>query len=84
LVIVTEVSGGDPGYGETSRMLAESALSLAFDDLPAEGGVLTPAQAMEVPAGALEASRSAESTTSFPRCVALTCRRTQSWAKVLR
>lgn len=44
--VVTEVSGGDPGYGETSRMLAESALSLAFDDLPAAGGVLTPAQVM--------------------------------------
>ena len=44
--VVTEVSGGDPGYGETSRMLAESALCLAFDDLPAGGGVLTPAQAM--------------------------------------
>lgn len=44
--VVTEVSGGDPGYGETSKMLAESALSLAFDDLPRTGGVLTPAQAM--------------------------------------
>ena len=42
--MVTEVTGGDPGYGETSRMLAESALSLAFDDLPEGGGVLTPAQ----------------------------------------
>lgn len=44
--VVTQVSGGDPGYGESSRMLAESALCLAFDDLPASGGVLTPAQAM--------------------------------------
>jgi short subunit dehydrogenase-like uncharacterized protein len=44
--VVTEVSGGDPGYGETSKMLAESALCLAFDDLPATGGVLTPAQTM--------------------------------------
>src|SRR3546814_18990551 len=26
-----EVSGGDPGYTETAKMLAESALSLAFD-----------------------------------------------------
>ena len=26
--------GGDPGYGETSKMLAESALCLAHDDLP--------------------------------------------------
>jgi short subunit dehydrogenase-like uncharacterized protein len=42
----TEVSGGDPGYGETSKMLAESALCLAFDDLPERGGQLTPAVAM--------------------------------------
>jgi short subunit dehydrogenase-like uncharacterized protein len=40
-----EVSGGDPGYGETSKMLAESALSLAFDDLPEVAGVITPVQA---------------------------------------
>jgi short subunit dehydrogenase-like uncharacterized protein len=44
--VVTEVTGGDPGYGETSRMLAESALSLVYDDLPGKGGVLTPAQVM--------------------------------------
>jgi saccharopine dehydrogenase (NAD+, L-glutamate forming) len=43
---VTQVSGGDPGYGETAKMLAESALCLAFDKLPRLGGVLTPAQAM--------------------------------------
>jgi short subunit dehydrogenase-like uncharacterized protein len=42
----TEVSGGDPGYGETSKMLAESALCLAHDDLPDRGGQLTPAVAM--------------------------------------
>jgi short subunit dehydrogenase-like uncharacterized protein len=42
----TEVSGADPGYGETSKMLAESALCLAFDDLPRRGGQLTPAVAM--------------------------------------
>jgi len=41
-----EVSGGDPGYGETSKMLAESALSLAFDKLPKSAGVVTPAVAM--------------------------------------
>ena len=29
------MSGGDPGYDETAKMLAESALCLAFDDLPA-------------------------------------------------
>ncbi len=42
----TRVSGGDPGYGETSKMLAESALSLAFDDNPATAGQVTTAQAM--------------------------------------
>ncbi len=47
--VVTEVTGGDPGYGETSKMLAESALCLAFDALPAGGGQMTPAQAMAVP-----------------------------------
>lgn len=44
--VVTEVSGGDPGYGETARMLAESALCLAFDDLPPVAGQLTTAAAM--------------------------------------
>ena len=42
----TEVRGGDPGYGETSKMLAESAMCLAYDDLPARAGQLTPAVAM--------------------------------------
>ncbi|MBM7113289.1 saccharopine dehydrogenase family protein [Archangium primigenium] len=37
---------GDPGYAATSRMLAEAALCLAFDDVKAEGGVLTPASSM--------------------------------------
>lgn len=41
-----EVSGGDPGYGETAKMLAESALCLAFDKLPRTAGCVTPAQAM--------------------------------------
>ena len=44
--VVTRVSGGDPGYTETSMMLAESALCLAFDELPALSGQLTTAQAM--------------------------------------
>jgi short subunit dehydrogenase-like uncharacterized protein len=44
--VLTEVSGGDPGYGETSKMLAESALCLAHDELPDRGGQLTPAVAM--------------------------------------
>ncbi|MGC1166639.1 MAG: saccharopine dehydrogenase NADP-binding domain-containing protein [Solirubrobacterales bacterium] len=44
--VVTEVSGGDPGYGETSKMLAESALCLAFDELPESRGQVTTAVAM--------------------------------------
>jgi short subunit dehydrogenase-like uncharacterized protein len=44
--VVTEVRGGDPGYGETSKMLAESALCLARDELPQRAGQLTPAVAM--------------------------------------
>lgn len=42
----TRVSGGDPGYGETSKMLAESALCLAFDDNPPTSGQVTTATAM--------------------------------------
>jgi short subunit dehydrogenase-like uncharacterized protein len=44
--VVTEVSGGDPGYSETSKMLAESGLCLAFDDLPERSGQLTTTVAM--------------------------------------
>lgn len=44
--VVTEVAGGDPGYAETSKMLAESALCLADDDLPDTAGQVTTAQAM--------------------------------------
>ncbi|MEU9124847.1 saccharopine dehydrogenase NADP-binding domain-containing protein [Streptomyces sp. NPDC048506] len=44
--LITEVSGGDPGYEETAKMLAESALSLAFDDLPDTAGQVTSAVAM--------------------------------------
>jgi short subunit dehydrogenase-like uncharacterized protein len=44
--VVTEVSGGDPGYGETSKMLAEAALCLAHDELPKVSGHVTPAVAM--------------------------------------
>lgn len=36
----------DPGYGATSRMLAQAGLSLAFDELEVEGGVWTPASAL--------------------------------------
>ncbi|MGZ6883689.1 MAG: saccharopine dehydrogenase family protein [Nocardioidaceae bacterium] len=42
----TRVSGGDPGYTETAKMLAESALCLAFDDNPATAGQVTTAVAM--------------------------------------
>ncbi|MHA5051407.1 saccharopine dehydrogenase family protein [Streptomyces sp. SD15] len=44
--VFTEVAGGDPGYGETAKMFAESALSLAFDDLPKTAGQVTTAVAM--------------------------------------
>ncbi|TWD84083.1 short subunit dehydrogenase-like uncharacterized protein [Kribbella amoyensis] len=44
--VVTEVAGGDPGYDETAKMLGESALSLALDDLPKIAGQVTPAAAM--------------------------------------
>jgi len=42
----TKVSGGDPGYTETAKMLAESALCLALDDNPPTAGQVTTAQAM--------------------------------------
>jgi short subunit dehydrogenase-like uncharacterized protein len=44
--VMTEVAGGDPGYGETSKMLGEAALALALDDLPETAGQVTTAQAM--------------------------------------
>lgn len=46
--VLTQVRGGDPGYTETAKMVAESALCLAEDraTLPARYGVLTPAAAM--------------------------------------
>jgi short subunit dehydrogenase-like uncharacterized protein len=50
--ILGVVSGGDVGYTETAKMVAEAALALAFqrDQLPATqlfqgGGFLTPASA---------------------------------------
>jgi short subunit dehydrogenase-like uncharacterized protein len=47
----TEVSGGDPGYTETSKMLAEAALCLVYDGdrTPQNTGVVTPASAMGRP-----------------------------------
>lgn len=54
--LVTEVSGGDPGYTETSKMVSEAALLLVEkDELPqlgrneGYGGVLTPAFAFGQP-----------------------------------
>ncbi|BCB90228.1 saccharopine dehydrogenase family protein [Phytohabitans suffuscus] len=44
--VLTEVAGGDPGYGETAKMLAESALCLTHDTLPERAGQLTTAVAM--------------------------------------
>lgn len=44
--VVTEVAGGDPGYGETAKMLGESALCLAEDELPQTAGQVTTAVAM--------------------------------------
>ncbi|MFF3441705.1 saccharopine dehydrogenase family protein [Streptosporangium sp. NPDC002721] len=44
--VVTEVAGGDPGYDETAKMLGESALCLATDDLPDVSGQVTTAVAM--------------------------------------
>jgi short subunit dehydrogenase-like uncharacterized protein len=47
-VLRTEVSGGDLGYRETSKILGESAMCLALDRavLPARAGLLTPVEAM--------------------------------------
>lgn len=47
--VTTRVAGGDPGYGETSRMLGEAALSLAEDDGPDLAGALTPAVGLGAP-----------------------------------
>lgn len=44
--VTTQISGGDPGYTETSKMLSESALCLAFDELPKVSGQTTTAVAM--------------------------------------
>ena len=43
---VIAVRGGDPGYTETAKMLAESAMCLAYDDNPATTGQVTTAAAM--------------------------------------
>jgi short subunit dehydrogenase-like uncharacterized protein len=45
--MLSRVSGGEPGYTETSKMLSECALALVLerDRLPGRAGVLTPAVA---------------------------------------
>lgn len=43
----TFAAQADPGYNGTAIMLGQSALSLALDDLTSEGGVLTPAVALD-------------------------------------
>ena len=46
-VIVAGVTGDkDPGYGSTSKMLAESAICLVHDETGTAGGIWTPAPAM--------------------------------------
>jgi short subunit dehydrogenase-like uncharacterized protein len=45
--VVVRLSGGDPFYGDTAKMLSEAALCLALDkNLPAASGIITPAAAM--------------------------------------
>lgn len=45
--LIARVTGDrDPGYGSTSKMLAEAAICLARDDLSCGGGFWTPASAM--------------------------------------
>ena len=46
-IYVSKVIGDmDPGYGSTSKMLAESAVCLALDKLPETYGILTPSVAL--------------------------------------
>jgi short subunit dehydrogenase-like uncharacterized protein len=45
-LLATVRGASDPGYGETAKMISESAVCLAKDELPSGGGVLTPASAM--------------------------------------
>ncbi|MEY3019637.1 MAG: hypothetical protein RLZZ272_621 [Actinomycetota bacterium] len=47
--VTARVSGGDPGYGETSRMLAEAALTLASGEAPEVAGVVTPSVGLGEP-----------------------------------
>ena len=49
--VVTQVSGGEPAYRETSKMVVEAALLLATqrEHLPGKGGLSTPAAAIGEP-----------------------------------
>jgi short subunit dehydrogenase-like uncharacterized protein len=44
--VVTRVSGGDPGYDETAKMLAEAVLALAQDGGTGAVGAVTPAEGL--------------------------------------
>lgn len=44
--VVTRVSGGDPGYDETAKMLGEAVLTLAQDGPGTSTGAVTPAQGL--------------------------------------
>tara|TARA_B100001059_G_scaffold135159_1_gene135429 strand:+ start:605 stop:1813 length:1209 start_codon:yes stop_codon:yes gene_type:complete len=47
ITYVSKVLGDmDPGYGSTSKMLAESAICLALDEIPDTYGILTPSVAL--------------------------------------
>ena len=47
MTYVSKVLGDmDPGYGSTSKMLAESAICLALDKIPETYGILTPSVAL--------------------------------------
>ncbi len=50
-VVQTQVTGGEPGYSETAKMISESALALAFDrdKLAPHTGVVTPAAGIGQP-----------------------------------
>lgn len=49
-VLVTKLLGdADPGYGSTSKMLAEAAVCLALDELSTQGGFWTSASALGDP-----------------------------------
>ncbi len=47
LLYIVGDPAGDPGYASTAKMLGESALCLAYDNLTSKGGCTTPAIAMD-------------------------------------